>query len=215
VECCRRAGRLVVGEPVGRGNTSLVVRCRHADHGPAVPKVTSDTELRGGGGNGASELEAHRAGAAGVVATTPPWARSCWKRFRTSFRSRISPCQSIWTRSRTSSARLMGAAHRPSGKESIRLRHGHRGQALTRAVPVERVPVERLQRGQELARELVADIGAPVLCTAICIPEPCSTAARLAVWLRSIPVPVRERPPSMPSIGCSGRRMARARWVPA
>jgi streptomycin 6-kinase len=37
-------------------------------------------------------------------------------------------------------------------------RHGRRGEALTRAVPV-----ERPRRGHELARQLVADAGVPVL----------------------------------------------------
>jgi hypothetical protein len=36
---------LVLGEAVGRGNTSLVVRCRRADGRPAVLKFTPDAEL--------------------------------------------------------------------------------------------------------------------------------------------------------------------------
>jgi streptomycin 6-kinase len=45
---------LVVGDAVGRGNTSLVVRCRRADGRPAVLKLTPDAEL------GAAEASALR-----------------------------------------------------------------------------------------------------------------------------------------------------------
>jgi streptomycin 6-kinase len=41
------AGRweLVVGEPIGRGNTSLVIRCRRAGRGPAILKLSPEDEL--------------------------------------------------------------------------------------------------------------------------------------------------------------------------
>lgn len=43
--------RLSLGEPVGRGNTSLVVRCALADGTPAILKLTPDTAI--------AETEAH------------------------------------------------------------------------------------------------------------------------------------------------------------
>jgi streptomycin 6-kinase len=38
---------LVVGDAVGRGNTSLVIRCVRGDGRPAVLKLTPDAELAG------------------------------------------------------------------------------------------------------------------------------------------------------------------------
>jgi streptomycin 6-kinase len=161
---------LVVGDAVGRGNTSLVVRCRRADGRRAVLKLTPDAEL----------------------AAAEAWALRSWEpsgrvplvwgydaALGTLLLEAIPSETPLWELGVAVAldevASLIGGLHRSgapvvgNGVDSLAERiefifpywierHGRRGEALTRAVPV-----ERLRRGHELARELVADAGAPVL----------------------------------------------------
>jgi streptomycin 6-kinase len=161
---------LVVGDAVGRGNTSLVIRCRRADGRSAVLKLTPEAEL------GAAEAWALRS-----------WAPSgrvplVWDHDATlgallleaiasetplSERRAGAPLDDV--------ANLIGGLHRSgapvvaNGVVSLEARveflfehwverHGRRGEAVTRAVPV-----DRLRRGHELARGLVTDPSVPVL----------------------------------------------------
>jgi streptomycin 6-kinase len=161
---------LVVGDAVGRGNTSLVLRCRRADGRPAVLKLTPDAEI------GAAEAWAlaswessgrvplvwgHDAAVGALLLEAVPGEVPL---------SEPGPAVEL-----DEIADLIGGLHR-SGEpvvangvrplaERIEFifehwieRHGRRGEAVTRAVPV-----ERLRRGHELARALVADPGVPVL----------------------------------------------------
>jgi streptomycin 6-kinase len=144
--------QLVVGDAVGRGSTSLVVRCRRADGRPAVLKLTPDAE----------------------IAAAEAWALRSWE---SSGRTPV-----VWGDDAALGALLLeaipslinglhhsGAPLVANGVRSLAEgiefifphwieRHAGRGESATRAVPV-----ERLLRGHELARDLVDDAGTPVL----------------------------------------------------
>jgi streptomycin 6-kinase len=161
---------LFVGEAVGRGNTSLVVRCRLADGRPAILKLTPDAEI------GATEAWAlrswessgrvplvwgHDAAVGALLLEAIPSETSVWEQGTAVELHDV--------------ADLIGGLHRsgaPVAATGVRTlgdaiefifehwieRHGRRGEAVARAVPV-----DRLRRGRELARKLVADAGVPVL----------------------------------------------------
>lgn len=160
---------LAVGDAVGRGNTSLVVRCRLLDGRAAVLKLTPDADLAG------AEAFALRS-----------WASSgrvplVWGYDATLGALLLEAMQSETTLSelRTSVglsdvAALIDALHRSGapvvadgvvsleGRVEFVFEHWieryGRSEAVTRAVPV-----VRLQRGYELARALAAEVVAPVL----------------------------------------------------
>jgi streptomycin 6-kinase len=161
--------QLVLGDDVGRGNNSLVVRCR-AGGGPAVLKLTPETEiaaaeawaLRSWEPTGrVPQLWGYDAGVSALLLEAIPNETPLWELGRA-----VEPGEA---------AGLIGELHR-SGTPSLGTgvaplaervefifehwigRHGRAGEALTRAVPV-----DRLRRGHELARELAADPGVPVL----------------------------------------------------
>ena len=161
---------LVVGDAVGRGNTSLVVRCRRADGRPAVLKLTPEGEL-----------------VAAEASTLRRWASSgrvplLWgddaalgALLLEAIPSETSIAERHAAVALDDVATLIGELHR-SGAPVLAdgvvplaarvefifqhwiARHGRRGEGVTRAVPV-----ERLRRGHKLARELAADAAEPVL----------------------------------------------------
>jgi streptomycin 6-kinase len=161
---------LVVGEAVGRGNTSLVVRCRRVDGRPAVLKLTPDAEL--GGAEAAALRRWEPSGRVPAV-----WGHDA--AFGALLLEAI-PDETPLAERRAAVdldevARLIddlhggGAPADADGWERLAnrvefifehwiQRHGERGEAVTRAVPV-----DRLRRGQLLARELAADAGERVL----------------------------------------------------
>ena len=161
---------LVVGEAVGRGNTSLVVRCRHADGRRAVLKLTPEPEL------GAAEASAlQRWESSGRVPLV--WGHDAPSgALLLEAISSETPLSELGRAVELAEvANLIAGLHRcgapvaangvVSQAERVEFifdhwieRHGRRGEALTRAVPV-----DRLRRGHELARALVADAGVPVL----------------------------------------------------
>jgi streptomycin 6-kinase len=161
---------LAVGDAVGRGNTSLVVRCRRADGRAAVLKLTPDAEL------GAAEAWALRSWEpSGRVPLVWGYDAVLGALLLEAIPSEI-PLSELGTPVELDEVvNLIGGLHRTgvpvvaNGIESLAERiefifeywierHGQRGEVVTRAVPV-----ERLRRGHELARELVADAGVPVL----------------------------------------------------
>jgi streptomycin 6-kinase len=161
---------LVVGEAVGRGNTSLVIRCRRVDGRPAVLKLTPDAEL--GGAEAAALRRWEPSGRVPAV-----WGHDA--AFGALLLEAI-PDETPLAERRVvvdldQVARLIddlhggGAPADADGWERLAnrvefifelwiQRHGERGEAVTRAVPV-----ERLRRGQLLARKLAADAGEQVL----------------------------------------------------
>jgi streptomycin 6-kinase len=161
---------LVVGDAVGRGNTSLVVRCRRADGRAAVLKLTPDTEIA------AVEAWALRSWeASGRVPLVWGHDPALGALLLEAIPSEI-PLSELGRAVEVDEvANLIGGLHRSgtpvvaSGVGSLAEgvefifehwieRHGRRGEVVTRAVPV-----ERLRRGHELARRLVVDAGVPVL----------------------------------------------------
>lgn len=165
------AGRwdLVVGDPLGRGNTSLVVRCR-AGGRPAVLKLTPDQDISGAEAFALRSWEpsgrvphvwGHDAALGALLLEAIPGGTPL------SDSRRLAALDDV--------ASLIGELHRsgtpPIGTGLASLaeriefifphwieRHSRRGEAVTRAVPV-----ERLRRGHELARRLAADAVEPVL----------------------------------------------------
>lgn len=117
---------LVVGDAVGRGNTSLVVRCRRADGRRAVLKLTPDAEL---GGAEASALRRGEYRSCGVM--TQRRARCCWRPSRARPRSRSGARLLSWTKSQTSSAGCIVAAHQPLPTASCRSRRGSTSSSST------------------------------------------------------------------------------------
>jgi streptomycin 6-kinase len=161
---------LVVGEAVGRGNTSLVVRCRRADGRPAVLKLTPDAEL------GATEASAlRRWESSGRVPLVWGHDAALGALLLEAIPSETSIAERRTAVALDQVANLIGELHR-SGAPVVAdgwaplaarvefifdhwvERHGRRGEVATRAVPV-----DRLRRGHELARALAADAGEPVL----------------------------------------------------
>lgn len=162
--------RLVIGAAVGRGNTSLVVRCRRLDGRPAVLKLTPDVAL------GTAEAAAlrrwepsgrvpavwgHDAALSALLLEAIPDETPLAERGAAVELDEV--------------ARLIGDLHRGSGPadadgwerlaERVEFifghwieRHGRRGEVVTRAVPA-----DRLRRGHLLARELAAGGGGQVL----------------------------------------------------
>jgi streptomycin 6-kinase len=161
---------LVVGDAVGRGNTSLVVRCRLADGRPAVLKLTPDAE------HGAAEASALRSWEpSGRVPLVWGNDAASGALLLEAIPSEIPLSELGMAVELDEVANLIGGLHRSGAPviangvvslaERVEFifehwveRHGRRGEVVTRAVPV-----ERLRRGHELARALVADAGVPVL----------------------------------------------------
>jgi streptomycin 6-kinase len=161
---------LVIGAAVGRGNTSLVVRCRRADGRPAVLKLTPDAEL------GAAEASAlrrwepsgrvpavwgHDAAAGALLLEAIP--------DETPLAERHTAVELDDVASLIDDLHRGGGAAVGDGWERLAdrvefifdhwvERHGRRGGVVTRAVPV-----DRLRRGHLLARELAADAAEQVL----------------------------------------------------
>jgi streptomycin 6-kinase len=160
----------VIGDAVGRGNTSLVVRCRRADGRPAVLKLTPDTKLAG------AEASALRSwGSSGRVPLVWGYDAALGALLLEAIPSETPISERRAAVALGDVADLIGGLHRSGapvvadGVVSLAARvefifdhgverHGRRGEAVTRAVPV-----DRLRRGHELARGLAADAGAPVL----------------------------------------------------
>jgi streptomycin 6-kinase len=152
---------LVVGDAVGRGNTSLVVRCRREDGRPAVLKLTPEPELgvaeasalRGWESSGRVPLVwEHDAASGALLLEAIPGEAPLSERGAAVELAAV--------------ADLIGGLHRcgapviADGVVSLAARvefiFGHwaeRGEA----------PVDRLRRGHALARELAADPAVPVL----------------------------------------------------
>jgi streptomycin 6-kinase len=161
---------LVMGAAVGRGNTSLVVRCRRRDGRPAVLKLTPDVEL------GAAEAAAlrHWEPSGRVPAV---WGDDA---ALGALLLEAIPDETPLAERRAAAgldevASLIDDLHRGGGPavadgwerlaERVEFifghwveRHRRGGEVVTRAVPV-----DRLRRGQLLARELAADAGERVL----------------------------------------------------
>jgi streptomycin 6-kinase len=161
---------LVVGDAVGRGNTSLVVRCRRADGRPAVLKLTPDAEIT------AAEASAlQRWESSGRVPLVWGHDRPLAALLLEAIPNET-PLSELGTIvERAEIANLIDGLHRcgapvaADGVESLAERiefifeywierHARRDEAVTRAVPI-----ERLRRGHELARALAADDCVPVL----------------------------------------------------
>jgi streptomycin 6-kinase len=161
---------LVIGGAVGRGNTSLVVRCRRADGRPAVLKLTPDPEL---GGEEASALR--RWEPSGRVPLVWGYDPALGALLLEAIPSETSIAERRTAVALDRVANLIDELHR-SGTPVVAdgwaplaarvefifdhwvERHGRRGEVATRAVPV-----DRLRRGHELARALAADASEPVL----------------------------------------------------
>ena len=155
-----------MGEPVGRGNTSLVIRCRRADGRNAILKLTPDPDISAAEASALRSWESsgrvplvwgHDAALGALLLEAVPGE---------------TPLSELGTAVEVDEvADLINGLHRtgaPVGRslaDGIEFifpywieRHAGRGEAVTRAVPV-----ERLRRGHELARQLVADGADPVL----------------------------------------------------
>jgi streptomycin 6-kinase len=161
---------LVVGDAVGRGNTSLVVRCRRADGRHAMLKLTPDVDL---GGEEVSALRLwESSGRVPLVWAYDPALGALLLEAipgETPLSERRAPVEL------GEIANLIRELHR-SGAPAVAegwvtlaervefifehwiQRHGRRGEVVTRVVPV-----DRLRRGHRLAQELAADAAEPVL----------------------------------------------------
>jgi streptomycin 6-kinase len=165
------AGRweLVVGDAVGRGNTSLVIRCRRAGGRPAVLKLVPDA------GVGAGEASALRSWApSGRVPLVWGHDEALGALLLEGIPNEVPLSEQRSAVASDEVADLIGGLHRSGAPivggvvslaervdflfEHWVERHAARGEVVTRAVPV-----DRLRRGHELARSLVADAGVPVL----------------------------------------------------
>jgi streptomycin 6-kinase len=161
---------LVVGDAVGRGGTSLVVRCRRADGRRAVLKLTPDPPLAGAE---ASALRSWQS--SGRVPLLWGYDATFGALLLEAMPSETPLSQLRRAVELDDVANLIGALHRSgapaAGDGVVSLaqrvdfvfehwvqRHSRRGDAVTRAVPV-----AALHRGHELARALAADAGAPTL----------------------------------------------------
>jgi streptomycin 6-kinase len=159
----------VVGDAVGRGNTSLVVRCRRADGRPSVLKLTPDAEL------GAAEASALRSWESSRrVPLVWGYDAALGAVLLEAIPSEIPLSELGMAVELDEVANLIGGLHRSGAPvvangvvslaERVEFVFEHwverygRSEVVTRAVPV-----ERLRRGHELARGLVADGGVPVL----------------------------------------------------
>jgi streptomycin 6-kinase len=162
-----RRWELAVGDAVGRGNTSLVVRCRLADGSAAVLKLTPEEDIAAAEARALRRWEASRR-------VPLVWGHdAALGALLLEAISNEAPLSELSTAVELDEvASLIDALHRtgdPVGVESLAERtefifehwierHPRRGALVARAVPV-----ERLRRGRGLARELVADPAEPVL----------------------------------------------------
>jgi streptomycin 6-kinase len=161
---------LVVGEAVGRGNTSLVVRCRRADGRPAMLKLTPDAKL------GRQEATAlRRWESSGRVPLVWGDDATLGALLLEAIAGETPLSERRVAVELDEVANLIGELHRSGAPvvadgwatlaERVEFifehwieRHRRRGEVATRAVPV-----DRLQRGHQLARALAANPGEPVL----------------------------------------------------
>jgi streptomycin 6-kinase len=161
---------LVVDDAVGRGNTSLVVRCRRSDGRPAILKLTPDARLPAAEASALRRWESSRR-------VPRVWGHDA---ALGALLLEAIPSETPLSESRAAVgldevAKLIGDLHRSGAPvladgvvslaERVEFifehwveRHGRRGELVTRAVPV-----ERLRRGHELARGLAADPSVSVL----------------------------------------------------
>jgi streptomycin 6-kinase len=155
--------QLVLDEPVGRGNTSLVLRCRLADGRAGILKLTPNAEIA------ALEASALRAWAgSGRVPQVWGWDEALAALLLEAIPGERSVLDVGLPVDLGEVASLLEGLHRsggagagfPSLADGIEFifehwieRHGGRGP----------VPVERLRRGCDLARELDFDTRAPML----------------------------------------------------
>lgn len=161
---------LAVGEAVGRGNTSLVVRCRRADGRAAVLKLVPEAELAAAEASALRRWE--RSGRVPVV-----W--DCDVALGALLLEAI-PSETPLSEAGAAVALddvadLIGGLHRSGAPlradgvvsladrvefifEHWSERHARRGEAVTRAVPV-----DRLRAGHALARALAGEAGVAVL----------------------------------------------------
>jgi streptomycin 6-kinase len=160
---------IVVGDAVGRGNTSLVVRCRRADGRPAMLKLTPDVDIAG-----AEALALRSWASSGRVPLIWGFDASVGALLLEALPDETPLSEARADVGLRDVAELIGALHR-SGEPIIAdgvvsladrvafifehwiERHG-RNAAVTRVVAV-----ARLERGHALARELAAPAGTGVL----------------------------------------------------
>jgi streptomycin 6-kinase len=161
---------LVVDDAVGRGNTSLVVRCRRADGRSGVLKLMPEAEL------GVAEASALRSWeSSGRVPLVWEHDAALGALLLEAIASETPLSEWRAPVGLNEIANLIGGLHR-SGTPVVANgvvplaarvefifehwveRHGRRGEVVTRAVPV-----GRFRRGHELARGLAADPSEPVL----------------------------------------------------
>jgi streptomycin 6-kinase len=161
---------LVVGDAVGRGNTSLVIRCRRADGRLAVLKLTPDSELAVAEASALRRWESsgrvplvwgHDAGLGALLLEAIQGDTPLSERRTAVELDEVADLIDGLHRS--------GAPVVADGVVSLAARvefifghwierHGRGGQVAARAVPV-----DRLRRGHGLARGLAGDAGVPVL----------------------------------------------------
>jgi streptomycin 6-kinase len=161
--------QLALGDDVGRGNNSLVVRCQ-ADVRPAVLKLTPETEiaaaeawaLRSWEPTGrVPQVWGYDAAVSALLLEAIPNETPLWELGTAVEPGEVAGLIGELHRSGTP---VLGTGVAPLAERIEFIfehwigRHGTRGEAVTRAVPV-----ERLGRGRELARKLAADPGVPVL----------------------------------------------------
>jgi streptomycin 6-kinase len=161
---------LAVGEAVGRGNTSLVVRCRRADGRPAVLKLTPDAEL--GGAEAAALRRWEPSGRVPAVWGHDPALGALLLEAipdATPLAERRTAVELGEIVSLIDDLHQGGPPADADGWERLAERvefifelwverHGRGGEVVSRAVPI-----DRLRRGQALARELAAVAGEQVL----------------------------------------------------
>lgn len=161
---------IVVGEPVGRGHTSLVMRCRRVDGRPAVLKLTPDPMLAS-----AEAVALQRWASSGRVPLVWGWHAALGALLLEAIPNEA-PLSELHTSVAVNEvAALIGTLHgigAPAVADGVvslanRVefifehwieRHERRSEAVTGAVPV-----VHLQRGYELARALAAEPSARVL----------------------------------------------------
>ena len=161
---------LAVGEAVGRGNTSLVIRCRRVDGRPAVLKLTPDAELGGAEAAALRRWEpsrrvpavwGHDAALGALLLEAIP--------DETPLAERRTAVELDEVASLIDDLHQGGAPADADGWERLAERvefifehwaerHGRGGEVVSRAVPI-----DRLRRGHLLARELAAVAGDQVL----------------------------------------------------
>jgi streptomycin 6-kinase len=161
---------LLIGEAIGRGNTSLVLRCRRADGRPAVLKLVPDSAIAAG------EASALRAWAAsGKAPLVWGFDEALGALLLEAMPSELPLAERATTVGAEVVVDLISALHRcgmplPGGgvvplSERVDFvfehwveRQAQRGEAATAVVPL-----QMLHRGHELARELAGSSGVEVL----------------------------------------------------